>query len=206
MDKQSLQETFWAGEFGNDYIDRNSDKNMVIPNIALFSRILRLTDGVESILELGANIGLNLVALHTLKPDAELTGVEINEKAAQILKQLHYVDVKNCSFYEYCPPPVAFDFVFTKGVLIHQAPERLPEAYRLLYRASKKYIMICEYYNPSPVEIDYRGNRSVLFKRDFAGELMDQYPDLKLLDYGFVYHRDRNFPGDDFTWFLLEKR
>ena len=51
----------------------------------------------------------------------------------------------------------------------------------------------------------YRGHEGKLFKRDFAGELLDKYPDLKLIDYGFVYHRDTNFPQDDCTWFLLEK-
>jgi len=44
-----------------------------------------------------------------------------------------------------------------------------------------------------------------LFKRDFAGEMLDRYPALKLLDYGFVYRRDPLFPQDDMTWFLLEK-
>jgi hypothetical protein len=46
----------------------------------------------------------------------------------------------------------------------------------------------------------------VPFKRDFAGEIMDRFPDLRLVDYGFVYHRDPQFPQDDFTWFLMEKR
>ena len=45
----------------------------------------------------------------------------------------------------------------------------------------------------------------VLYKRDFAGEMMMKYSDLLLLDYGFVYHRDNHFKGDDFTWFLMEK-
>jgi len=44
-----------------------------------------------------------------------------------------------------------------------------------------------------------------LFKRDFAGEMLERFADLKLLDYGFVYRRDPNFPQDDITWFLLEK-
>jgi spore coat polysaccharide biosynthesis protein SpsF len=33
---------------------------------------------------------------------------------------------------------------------------------------------------------------------------MDRYPDLKLIDYGFHYHRDR-YPQDDITYFLLKK-
>ena len=54
--------------------------------------------------------------------------------------------------------------------------------------------------------VTYRGEKNKLFKRDFAGELMDQYPDLKLIGYGFKYKRDNNFPQDDMTWFLLEKQ
>ena len=65
--------------------------------------------------------------------------------------------------------------------------------------------MISEYYSPNPVSVNYRGNEDVLFKRDFAGEMMDMYNDLKLVNYGFVYHRDDFFPGDDANWFLLEK-
>jgi spore coat polysaccharide biosynthesis protein SpsF len=44
-----------------------------------------------------------------------------------------------------------------------------------------------------------------LFKRDFAGELLDRFSDLRLIDYGFVYRRDTHFPLDDISWFLFEK-
>jgi hypothetical protein len=53
--------------------------------------------------------------------------------------------------------------------------------------------------------VNYRGYQDKLFKRDFAGEMLDAFKDLKLLDYGFTYHRDNQFPQDDMTWFLLEK-
>ena len=81
----------------------------------------------------------------------------------------------------------------------------MPQVYELLYQSSKKYICIAEYYNPKPVEIDYRGHEGKLFKRDFAGEMMDKYKDLQLVDYGFVYHRDYQFAQDDMNWFLLKK-
>ena len=74
-----------------------------------------------------------------------------------------------------------------------------------MYAASRRYICLIEYYNPTPVEVPYRGEREKLFKRDFAGELLDTYPDLRLCAYGFQYHRDSNFPMDDVNWFLLEK-
>ena len=80
-----------------------------------------------------------------------------------------------------------------KTVLIHINPDALPEVYERLYKSSKQYICVAEYYNPTPVVVEYRGHTERLFKRDFAGELMDQFPDLKLVDYGFVYHRDNAF-------------
>jgi len=51
----------------------------------------------------------------------------------------------------------------------------------------------------------FRLSARLSFKRDFAGEMLDRYRDLKLVDYGFAYHRDPAFSHDDITWFLLEK-
>ena len=98
-----------------------------------------------------------------------------------------------------------FDLVLTKTVLIHINPEKLVDVYRKIYKSAKKYVLIAEYYNPSPSVIEYRGFKNKLFKRDFAGELIDLYPDLQILDYGFVYHRDQFYPQDDINWFLLKK-
>lgn len=93
-----------------------------------------------------------------------------------------------------------------KTVLIHINPNELNTVYEKLYNCSQKYILIAEYYNPTPMTVEYRGHSNRLFKRDFAGEMMDKYSDLKLIDYGFLYHRDNNFPEDDITWFLMEKK
>jgi pseudaminic acid biosynthesis-associated methylase len=75
-----------------------------------------------------------------------------------------------------------------------------------MFNASNRYILVAEYFNPSPVAIPYRGHNDRLFKRDFAGEMLDRYYNLELLDYGFAYHRDPLFPQDDITWFMLEKK
>ena len=103
-------------------------------------------------------------------------------------------------------PSQMFDIALIKTVLIHINPEKLPTVYEKLYQSSNKYILIAEYYNPSPVTVNYRGHNDRLFKRDFAGELLEMYDDLELIDYGFVYKRDNVFPQDDVTWFLLEKK
>ncbi len=198
------QEQFWAGQFGDDYTDRNIGARWIASNLALFSRVLASTVGVRSVIEFGANRGLNLLALRQLLPDARLAAVEINAKAVEALRQFSWLEVTHASLLEF-KPPVQSDLVLVKGVLIHLNPDVLASVYELLHAASARYICIVEYYNPSPVTIPYRGHTDRLFKRDFAGEVLARYPDLKLLDYGFVYHGDPNFPQDDLTWFLLEK-
>ncbi len=200
------QEAFWAGDFGNEYTDRNRGKHLIAANVSLFSRILAKTLPIRTVLELGSNIGLNLMALRYLLPDARFSAVEINENAAlELSSNLPDVELYVNSILEF-QPTTTYDLVFTKGVLIHVNPDRLPLVYDLMYRASSRYVLVCEYYNPRPTEIPYRGHMGKLFKRDFAGEILDTFFDLHLVDYGFVYHRDLKFPQDDITWFLLEKR
>ena len=205
MKFQTHQEEFWAGSFGDDYIDRNQHPQMLAAKTALFSKILSRTANVQSVIEFGSNIGLNLIAIKQLLPTVELSAIEINEMAVTILKKRYgWVKVYHESILEFNCDYLR-DFVLTAGVLIHMNPEFLPQVYDKLYAVSRKYICVAEYYNPFPVEITYRGHNARLFKRDFAGDLLDRFSDLKLIDYGFVYHRDSLFPLDDISWFLLEK-
>lgn len=205
MKFKTTQEEFWAGSFGDEYIDRNQSTHLIASNISLFSRVFQRSAGIQSIIEFGSNIGLNLVALNQLLPHVELSAVEINEKAINILHRWDKVKkIYHQSILEFKTDYMR-DFVFTKGVLIHINPDVLPIVYDKMYETSQKYICIAEYYNPVAQEINYRGQTEKLFKRDFAGDLLDRFNDLKLLDYGFVYHRDTNFSLDDISWFLLEK-
>lgn len=197
------QENFWATEFGDEYIVRNDDLQIIAGNINLFSKIIGKTANVKSVIEFGSNIGNNLKAIKTLIPNCELSAIEINQKAVEVLKEQD-VKIYAQSILDYVPD-YKRDLAFIKGVLIHINPDELQNVYEKLYASSKKYIIIAEYYNPSPVTIPYRGHSDRLFKRDFAGEMLDKYSDLKLVDYGFSYHRDNNYPQDDITWFLLEK-
>jgi spore coat polysaccharide biosynthesis protein SpsF len=102
-------------------------------------------------------------------------------------------------------PAATSSLVLIKGVLIHLNPDVLDQVYDLIVKASARYICVAEYYNPTPVAISYRGHADRLFKRDFAGELLAKHPSVQLIDYGFAYHGDPNFPQDDLTWFLMEK-
>lgn len=205
MPKATDQEAFWVGDFGRRYSERNRGQHWVAANAALFARALARAVAPTTVLELGSNIGLNLAALKVLLPLAKFSAVEINPEAAAELKQsLPDVEVAVASILDYSAPS-QYDLVFTKGVLIHICPDSLSAVYSKMHRASARYILVAEYYNPAPVEIAYRGYSGKLFKRDFAGELLDAFPDLRLVDYGFCYRRDPVFPQDDMTWFLLEK-
>lgn len=207
MDNQfkTIQEAFWAGKFGDDYIGRNESREYLASNLSFFVNTFKKADKISSLIEFGANIGMNLRAIRLLFPSMDISAIEINGKAAKILTDfLGEGKVYKESILDYSSPG-KFDLVLIKGVLIHINPDMLGVVYDKLYNASNRYILIAEYYNPSPVSINYRGHEDRLFKRDFAGEMLDRYKTLQLIDYGFVYRRDRKFPQDDITWFLLEK-
>lgn len=205
MTFKTAQENFWAGEFGDDYIGRNESKQLLASNLNFFSKAFSSINRPSSIIEFGANIGMNLQAMTLLFPEIESFGIEINKTAAERLGEfIGAENVYNGSIFDF-ETDKKFDISLIKTVLIHINPEMLPAVYEKLYNSSNKYILICEYYNPSPMTVTYRGHTERLFKRDFAGEMLETYADLKLVDYGFSYKRDNSFPQDDITWFLLEK-
>jgi spore coat polysaccharide biosynthesis protein SpsF len=199
------QEAFWAGEFGDDYIGRNKGDALLASNLNFFTKALNQAGKINSCIEFGANIGMNLKALKLLYPGIACKGVEINTTAAQELGTLIGKDNVFCgSIIDYkIDKPAELSLI--KGVMIHINPDLLTKIYDQVYAASSKYVLVCEYYNPSPTAIPYRGHSDKLFKRDFAGEMLEKFPSLKLIDYGFAYRRDPAFPQDDITWFLMEK-
>lgn len=200
------QEAFWAGQFGTQYIGRNDSNELLASNLNFFAQALRRAGRIDSCIEFGANIGMNLRALKLLFPALKAQGIEINADAArQLAEFVGASNVFNGSIFDHSVQSTA-DLALIKGVLIHVNPDMLAATYRKLVEASHRYVLVCEYYNPSPVAIPYRGHSDRLFKRDFAGEMLDQFPELSLVDYGFAYRRDPAFPQDDITWFLMQKK
>jgi pseudaminic acid biosynthesis-associated methylase len=206
MTYRTEQEAFWAGQFGTEYISRNKSPELLASNLEFFARALKRAAGIASCVEFGANIGMNLRALKLLYPSLQARGIEINSDAArQLAELLGAENVFEGSIFDAPAEPKA-DLALIKGVLIHVNPDRLPDTYDRLHASTRRWVLVCEYYNPTPVAIPYRGHAERLFKRDFAGEMLDRFPALKLVDYGFAYRRDPAFPQDDITWFLMEKR
>lgn len=208
MKDNTIQEKLWRDSiWSKQYISRNNSKQLKFSNIAFFSKILdSLNQPVESVFEIGPNIGLNLDAINALDNRIIIDCLEISIDACHVLRDKPFIrnvindSISNFKVYQ----DKKYDLVFTKGVLIHLNPNELPEIYEKIYSLSNRFVLFAEYYNPTPVSISYRGIENVLFKRDFAGEFLDKFSDFKLIDYGFVYHRDNVFPQDDITWFLLE--
>lgn len=206
LDYCTEQEAFWAGEFGTAYVERNQGEALLASNLDFFAKALRQARGLTSCIEFGANIGMNLKALQLLHPGQDQHGIEINPDAAALLRKLIPASqVHEGSIFDF-EPTRSFDLALIKGVLIHLQPAMLPQVYDKLVASTARYLLVAEYYNPAPVAIAYRGHADRLFKRDFAGEIMDRHRQMKLVDYGFAYHRDPNFPQDDITWFLMEQR
>jgi spore coat polysaccharide biosynthesis protein SpsF len=206
MSYRTEQEAFWAGDFGDAYRERCAlSEDLVAARTNCMARMLKQAAPVASAFEVGCNIGLNLAAIKRVSPTTKLSAIEINEASAQAARDLDIASVETASALGYTPAQT-YDMTMICGVLIHMNPEVLPEIYDLLFSASNRLILLFEYYNPTPVEVKYRGHEGRLFKRDFAGEMLDRYEGrLKLVDYGFFYHRDPIARSDDGTFFLLEK-
>ncbi|MDA8841800.1 hypothetical protein N9N38_03595 [Candidatus Pelagibacter bacterium] len=195
------QEIFWETDFGNKYVKRNlkSDRIFTIGKDLLNNKVI-----INEVLELGANVGLNLDAIKRVYPDVKTYGVEINKLAYNIGKKKHKFYNKPILNFK---SKKKYDLVCSVGVLIHQNPKHLNAFYNKLYSLSKKYIYLNEYFNPTPVTIKYRNNDEKLFKRDFAKELWIKFPRLKLIDYGFHWKQDPRLKNccDNSNWFLFQK-
>jgi pseudaminic acid biosynthesis-associated methylase len=201
---------FWREDFGNAYIDRNRDPQLIKNNEALFRKALlpMFYTTPMRVIEFGANIGLNIHALRRIAPFAtcEFSAVEPNEKAADELRKIEGVNVYQTAMQDSDEPwGKGYDIALVKGILIHIPPSELPRAYGSIYRASRRYVLICEYHSPTPVEIEYRGHMGRLWKRDFAAEMLQMFPDLSVVNYGFSWKYDPQYPQDDLVWTLLSR-
>lgn len=203
------QLAFWQGQFGDNYTERNAPTDESIrARISAWSGILKGLAGAppDSILEVGANLGLNLAALRAVT-DATLYAVEPNGTArdrlasAEILPSDRILDASAASIGL---ADAAIDLVFTSGVLIHIAPENLLAAYREMHRVARRYLVTIEYFSDKEEIVPYRGHEGQLFKRDFGAIWLDTFDDVELIDYGFFWKRATGL--DNLTWWLFRKR
>ncbi|MDQ3073823.1 MAG: hypothetical protein M3Q97_11240 [Bacteroidota bacterium] len=145
--------------------------------------------------------------LEHLLPSASKSIIEISPEAFRVVTSKYKLEeayngaILNSGFTR-----KQFDLVFSMGVLIHIHPDNLVENMRKMYDYSSRYILIGEYFNRTPVMIEYQGEKDKLFKCDFGKIFMENF-DVKLVDNGFLWgylYDDAGF--DDITYWLFEKK
>lgn len=204
---RSDQEDFWAEKYAENYIKKNSQFDNQLGAEA-WSKMLHKVEGkVDSYLECGCNIGRNIDQLKIVLPTATPSIIEISQPAFSFVTARHrFEHAFNGAILESAFEKASFDLVFTMGVLIHINPDELLANMERMYKYSKKYILIGEYFNRTPTSIEYQGEKDKLFKRDF-GKLFIENFEVKLVDYGFLWGHIYDRAGfDDITWWLFEKR
>ena len=199
------QELFWKDIYGKNYITKNynfdDDKGSKV-----WKKILANCNTENfKVLECGCNIGRNIRQIKKAYPDFSTSVIEINREALEICKSSNQIDKAFCGSIAECDfKPKQFDLVFTMGVLIHTAPENLLDVMSKMRNWSKRYILFGEYFNTTPVSIEYQGKKNQLFKRDFGKYFLENFQ-AKCIDYGFLWRYEYEDAGfDDCTWWLFD--
>src|SRR4029077_12448229 len=112
--------------------------------------------------------GINLRALERVI-GADLYAVEPNGAAREVVLRDGLLPADHLFDADASHVPMAdgsVDLAFTTGVLIHVPPAGLPAAMDELYRVSRRWVLISEYFADQPEEKLYRGQEGLLFKRD----------------------------------------
>lgn len=201
-----IQDLFWKQEYAEDYRSKNSAFDNELGKEG-WAKILNKADLIEkTYLEIGCNIGRNIDQLSLLDPELMPSAIEINPEALDFVRTRHSLAQSFCGpAQEAVQPSDAFELVFTCGVLIHIPPEDLLGIMAKMYDWSSRYIVIAEYFNRTPISIEYQGQSELLFKRDFGALFADSF-DVRLVDYGFLWGRIYDQAGfDDITYWLFEK-
>ncbi len=215
----NIQLEHWTNsELGHEYIERNNFEDWKLEyGIKGFKKILKKVK-FRTLLEVGSNIGLNLWYINEMfKGKKILHAIEPFEEAYRILTTQPFFKIKkstNCDGFTLPYKDNKIDVVMTHGVLIHVSPENLKRMTDEIVRVAKKYVICTEYFSHEPQEVSYRGKEHLIFKRDFGKFYLDNYPNLKCINYGFLWQqeysvKDKPHPYgvvfDDLTYWVFEK-
>jgi len=191
-------EQLWAGDFGDAYTERNRGSI----DRSEFWRTLIAAHPFANALEVGCNVGDNLLALSELVGAAALAGVDVNEGALATARgALPEADLRHVAARELPFKDGSFELVFTAMVLIHQPDETLQSVMGEIVRCSRRYVLSIEYEASEYVDVPYRGQEGALFKRPYGALYAATFPQLQPVVGGFLGQAEG---WDDVTWSLLE--
>lgn len=193
----------WAGDWGDAYTARNRvDWRARIP----FWRDILDRTAARSVYEFGCNAGWNLSAIlaagfsgagNGLVP--QVAGCEVNTNA--------YCQAVTAGLNVVCAPILGetrhsygsdYDLAFTAGVLIHVPPTELKDTMLQVVRASADHVLAIEYASDKEEEVEYRGQKGMLWRRPYGRLYQDM--GLTLVDSG-----DAGPGFDRCTYWLLRK-
>ncbi len=205
----SKQVELWQSEFGESYAQRNNNRVTEENQAALlrdWAKVLAhaTSPRPESALEVGCNIGRNLLALRHFIP--QLHGIEPNRfccETARNNEALKGVVIQEGEGSSLPYADSSIDLVFTSGVLIHIAPDHLGKTVDEIVRVARRYVVCIEYFSHEPVEVEYHGMSGFLYKRDFGRYYLERHPRLRVLDYGFLWQELDS--ADNANWWLFAK-
>jgi pseudaminic acid biosynthesis-associated methylase len=200
------QQVFWKEKYSKEYISKNSSYTLD-DGVKCWSQMLQRANGISTILECGSNIGKNIGILNHVLPSASKSIIEISPDAYEIVTSRYDLAQSfNGPILASSLEKESFDLVFTMGVLIHIHPDDLHANMQKMFDYSSQYILMGEYFNRTPVMIEYHGEKDKLFKRDFGKMFIENFP-VELVDYGFLWgHLYDNAGFDDITYWLFRKK
>lgn len=200
-DDAARLEGLWSGEFGDDYVERNRAASE--GRRPFWEHVLGRIEAASA-LEIGCNVGGNLRWLAALLGAENVAGVDVNERALEVVRsEIPGVDARVASARELPFADDSFDLVFTTGVLIHQSPDELPRVMDEIVRASRRYVLCGEYRADELEEVPYRGQRGALYKQDYGLLYQERFPQLRLLEEGFLPKSEGVW--DDVTYWVFEQ-
>lgn len=191
MVKVTEQDKLWSGSFGKDYTDRNAlaveqmderfRQQHGISRSELYQLFLRKIDRSIRILEVGANVGNQLVCLQRMG-FKKLYGIELQYYPIALSKsKKRDHQVIQASAFDIPFKTGSFDLVFTSGVLIHIHPNDIEHVLTEVYRCTNSYIFGFEYYADELTEVSYRGHENALWKTNFAQLYLQKVSNLSLV-------------------------
>ena len=213
MAKKTEQIDKWANVFGKEYTDRNLyapqeldefyKKTWGTTRTELNEEFLSFLDKDKTkILEVGSNVGNQLLSLQSMG-FKNLYGIEISKYAVEKSKErTKDINIICGSAFDLPFKDEYFDLIFTSGVLMHISPKDINFALDEIHRCSKKYIFGLEYYADECKEIEYRGNKNMLWKANFCQMYLNRFKNLKLVKEKKLKYVDNNNVD---SVFLLEK-
>ena len=197
---QEQLEELWAGEFGDAYLHRNIEA--AAGRESYWKEFLDRFP-ISNVLEVGCTQGDNLVHFGGHLDNNQMAGLDVNATVLESL-QTNLPGIRAVKGVARSMPfdDREFELVFTVGLLIHIPDDALRDVMAEMIRCSGRYVYAGEYHSDEPTTIRYRDHDDILFKRDYGQLFQDWFPQLRLVDQGYLT-KDDGF--DRVTWVILER-